>query len=222
MKRGAWLLALAAGWVLLLASQPASSSTPNRRAPAAELGVKWHAAKRYKAADRRAIDWIVIHTAQTPEHALGAERLGQYFATLPDGRVVSAHYTVDSNSTVQHVREKDIAFTARSPANERGIHIELTGMAEQDAPAWSDAYSSAMLQLAAKLVADIAARWDVPVAFVDGPGLLAGRRGITTHAAISASIGLGSTDHYDPGPSFPMALFLSYVQAELGRRGMAA
>ena len=220
MSRGRWLLALAAGWVLMLAAKPASSSTSNWRAPGSELGASFVTAKAYKPADRKRLDWIVIHTSQSPEHAGGAEELGAYFATLPDGRVVSAHYSVDSNSIVQSVREKDVAFTAHSPANERGIHIELTGMAEQDAAAWSDAYSSAMLQLAARLVADIAARWNVPVRFVDGPGLAAGQRGITTHAAVNQ--GLYEGDHYDPGPSFPMAAFLAQVQAALGLRGMAA
>jgi hypothetical protein len=54
--------------------------------------------------------------------------------------------------------------------------------------------------------------------------LLAGRRGITGHSEVSAAY--GRTDHWDPGPGFPVDGFLDRVrraqQAARAKRTSAA
>ena len=37
-------------------------------------------------------------------------------------------------------------------------------------------------RLASALVADVCGRWSIPLEFVDSAGILAGKRGVTTHA----------------------------------------
>lgn len=175
------------------------------------LDIDYVEAKYFRPANRESIKWIFIHTDEGPEGPLSAENLAIYFQN-PDPRTVSAHYSVDNNSIVQSVPEADIAFTAKSPANDEGIHIELTGTALQDSAQWADAFSIAELRLAARLVAEIAKRWNIPIRFIDGNGLEQGMRGISTHAEVSKSIGKGRTDHFDPGPAFPMTEFLTMVR----------
>ena len=172
-------------------------------------------AKHYRWAQRKTVDWVVLHSAETSEHPETAEALAQYARTMGDGRVASWHYSVDSNSEVQSVSEWHIAFAAPG-TNERGIQIELAGRARQTEAEWLDEYSLAMLKRCAALVADICMRWDIQVRFIDAAGLLDGERGITTHAEVTRGPGKGRTCHTDPGKGFPMERLLDMVAAELG------
>lgn len=125
-------------------------------------------------------------------------------------RVASWHYAADANSITQSVREEDIAFHAPG-ANRNGIGIELSGRARQTAEEWQDAFSLAMLELAAGLVAQICDRWNIPMVFIPrGVLVLPDARGITTHAEVSRAF--RKSDHWDPGPNFPMLWFLERVR----------
>ena len=128
-------------------------------------------------------------------------------ATNP--RVASWHYAVDANSITQSLHEGDIAFHAPG-LNAAGIGIELSGRAKQTAEEWQDPFSRDMLLLAAELVADICRRHDLPIEFVDAAGLVERDRGITTHAEVSKAF--KKSDHWDPGPGFPMGWFLEQVR----------
>jgi len=59
-------------------------------------------------------------------------------------------------------------------------------------------------------VSESAARWHVPIAYLTVPLLLEGARGITTH--YNKSQAFHQSDHTDPGPGFPMAMFLGLVR----------
>ena len=172
-------------------------------------------AKHWRWAARDSVDWVVMHSAETAERPDTAEALGNYAATMSDGRVASWHYAIDCDSIVQCVDEQHISFCAPG-TNERGIQIELAGRARQSEAEWLDEYGVAMLELAANLVAVICIRWDIPVRFIDAAGLLAGERGITTHAEVTRGPGKGRTNHYDPGPHFPMERFLDMIADDLG------
>lgn len=169
-------------------------------------------AKHYRKGPRSKVDWVVIHSAEIGESLAGAEALMGVCAVNP--RVASWHYATDADSITQSVREEDVAFHAPG-ASQFGIGIELSGRARQTADEWADDFSTRMLDRAAQLVARICRRWSIPIVFVDSAGLLAGTRGITTHAAVSKA--WKKSTHWDPGPHFPMERFVELVQSYFER-----
>jgi len=181
-----------------------------RPAPQPTDEVKFVQARSYTPASRTAIDLIVIHTMEAPEASTTAEALAAW-AAGPQAPRASWHYAIDDDSIVQCVREKDVAWAAPG-ANKNGIQLEHAGYARQTAEQWCDPFSTRMLARSAMLTAQICRRWTIPVEFVSAAGLLAGRRGITTHAEVTQGPGQGQTTHMDPGPHFPMARYLELVR----------
>lgn len=123
---------------------------------------------------------------------------------------MSAHYCIDAGEVVQCVREENVAWHARG-GNRSSIGVELAGLATQDAEAWGDDYSTAVLEQAAVLVAEVCTRRGLPMRRVRALGVRRGLRGVTGHADVSGAF--GRSDHWDPGPSFPWQHFLALVRA---------
>jgi N-acetyl-anhydromuramyl-L-alanine amidase AmpD len=162
----------------------------------------------------RPVGLIVLHSMEAPEKGATAESVARYFESGSEGRPASAHYCIDSDSIVQCVQCKDVAFGAPS-ANRTGIHLEHAGYARQSREEWLDAYSLAMLQTSARLVARVLApKFHIPLEFVDTAGLKAGRKGITTHREVSRAFSPGG--HTDPGEHFPMDVYLQLVVSGAG------
>jgi N-acetyl-anhydromuramyl-L-alanine amidase AmpD len=155
----------------------------------------------------RAIDVVVVHTMEIAERQRAAMICARWFAS-PISQV-SAHYCVDAETVVQCVREKDVAWHARG-GNTRSIGVELAGFARQTSEDWADAYSTAVLTRASSLVADVCLRRRIPVRWLVAEDLVAARRGITGHADVSRAF--GASDHWDPGPGFPVERFLDRVR----------
>lgn len=155
---------------------------------------------------------IVIHAMEYPEKPDSAEWCARYFAGLEgEAPKASAHACVDSTSIVQCVPWEQIAWHAPG-ANTWGIGIEHAGMSRQSIAEWQDRYSAAMLDLSAWLVAELCAKFAIPVDFLDADELAAaGERaaGITTHSQVSKAF--KKSDHTDPGPSFPIGDYLRLV-----------
>jgi N-acetyl-anhydromuramyl-L-alanine amidase AmpD len=164
------------------------------------------------AATGRPIDVVVMHTMEIPERPDAAMICARWFAS-PVSRV-SAHYCVDARRVISCVRERDVAWHARG-GNADSIGVELAGYARQTTADWNDAYSSAVLARAATVVADVCRRRRIPVRWLVAGDLVVGRRGITGHAEVSAAY--GKSDHWDPGPGFPVESFVDRV-----RRGQQA
>ncbi len=155
----------------------------------------------------RTVDAVVMHTMEIAERPDAAMICARWFGTSVSK--VSAHYCVDAKTVIQCVREKDIAWHARG-GNANTIGVELAGFARQSAKDWEDAYSTAVLRHASTLVADVCRRHRIPVRWLEGDDLAAGRRGITGHAEVSAAY--RKSDHWDPGPGFPVESFLDRVR----------
>lgn len=126
-----------------------------------------------------------------------------YFA---EGMV--SHNCIDADSTIQNLYDELIAWHAPG-ANRTGIGIELAGRAKQTAEDWADEFSRDTLARAARLVAYLCVKWNIPPEFVDRDGLKRGDAGVTTHNEVTFAF--GKTDHTDPGKAFPMDDFLAQV-----------
>jgi N-acetyl-anhydromuramyl-L-alanine amidase AmpD len=158
----------------------------------------------------REIDLIVIHTMEIDETPGAAEACAAWFAR-PDAEV-SAHYCVDADTILRCVADENIAWHARG-GNGTSIGIELAGWAGQARSGWSDPFSNATLDRASALTAELCLRYRIPVRWLRAPRLRTQWRGITGHADISEAF--RRSDHWDPGPSFPIDRFLALVAAAM-------
>lgn len=175
--------------------------------------MKYIPARFFTPANRKAIDLLVVHTAECAEVSSAAENL-QAWTAGPQASRASWHYAVDNDSITQSVLEKDVAWHA-GPVNGFSIGIEHAGRASQSAADWDDAYSRAVLENSAKLAAEICARWNIPVTRLSAADLKAGqRRGITGHVDVTNGLTNGK-GHTDPGPHFPWDRWLARVREHL-------
>jgi hypothetical protein len=169
-------------------------------------------AAHFTPAQRSRVDWVVLHSTEGPCAARQAFAVARWFAG-PSSPQASAHYVCDPAAIVQCVREQDVAWHAPN-ANRTGIGVEHTGFAAKtDWTAEDDGLS--VLRRSAQLVAAVCRRWSVPLVRVDAAGLLAGQRGITTHAAVTEAFRTVG-GHVDPGlpgdRRWPWPLYLQLVQ----------
>jgi N-acetyl-anhydromuramyl-L-alanine amidase AmpD len=151
---------------------------------------------------------IVLHSMEAPEKGDSAENVARYFAR-PDTKA-SAHFCIDSDSIVQCVPADRVAWHAPG-ANAYGIGLEHAGYARQSSAEWRDSYSVAMLDLSARLCAELVHHFAIPVDFVDAEGLHAHVSGITTHREVTRAWPDKGT-HTDPGAFFPMTEYLANVR----------
>jgi N-acetyl-anhydromuramyl-L-alanine amidase AmpD len=178
--------------------------------------MKFIQAKNYTMTSGRKIDLAVIHDMEYPEKGTAAEDVAMYFHNQARSNTAgsSAHYCVDSNSIVQCVREKDVAWHAPG-ANHNGLGFEHAGYARQNAHEWADEYSRQMLKVSAQLVAQKCKQFAIPPVFLHAPQLAAGMRGITTHWQVTIAFS-GGRGHTDPGPNFPIETYVNLVKHNLG------
>lgn len=206
MKRAA----LALGALGALAIIARSSRSSGASSSSSSSSYPWLAARSFSPADRKDVRVIVIHTTEAPKTDHTAMNVAKW-TNGPDAKV-SAHFVVDSDNVVQTVREKDVAWHARS-ANPFSIGVEHAGSAAQNAAQWDDDFNRKMLRRSAELVAGIAHRWDIPIRWLSAEELRApGARGITGHRECTDAFENGQ-GHGDPGPNFPRAHYIELVRA---------
>lgn len=153
-------------------------------------------AAHYTNTNGRQIDLVVQHLMVAPETPDRAEACAQMFATTT--REASAHYCVDNNSTVQCVKDDDVAWAAPG-CNSDGIQIEQAGTL-QTPQLWDDEYSKAMLERNAKLSANLLERYGIPALWRSAEELKAGKRGITDHWEATKAFRLST--HTDCGQGY--------------------
>jgi NAD-dependent dihydropyrimidine dehydrogenase PreA subunit len=160
--------------------------------------------KAYRTSGYRpqgAVKWIVLHDTEGGT----AKSIARYFASSTAGG--STHLVVDDEECYRCLSNDQVPWGAKG-ANYAGFHIEQCGYARWTDGTWRTHMK--MLRRAAYKTALHCKRFKIPVRFVDAQGLLAGRKGITTHVECSKAFG-GS--HWDPGPGWPKALFMGLVRA---------
>lgn len=183
---------------------PAACSVTQHRAHATNFSPKLRNAKDVQA--------ITLHATHGIEGPQAAFATAQRFAERLD-RPVSAHYVIDSANVFCCVPDLLTAWHCGHHGNLLTIGLELCGSADQSRAQWLDAASVATLGLAARLCVTLCLRYGLPPAVVTPTGLRAGERGITTHAMVSQA--WHESDHYDPGPGFPLGDFIVAVEAVL-------
>lgn len=163
---------------------------------------------------KSAIRLIIEHTMEASEDNLStAENVARYFQR-PSVRA-SAHVCTDANSDVRCVANGDTAWAAPG-ANHDGLQHELAGYAGQGADDWSDARSTAILKRAARVQAQWARAYGIPLRWLTVAQVRDGKsKGFCTHDDVSKAF--GRSTHWDPGPNFPKARFMNMVRGELGQ-----
>jgi len=170
--------------------------------------------RNYSAAVRLTTQAIVLHCTDGCEGASKDDDVAAMFAAGDLAKRRSCHYVVDADSVTRCVPDALTAWHCGKHGNAVAIGIELCGRASQTRAQWLDGFSLPTLQIAARLVADLCAVHGVPPVVLDSEGLRTGRRGITTHASVSAA--WGETTHTDPGEGFPLADFVAAVAKTCG------
>ncbi|MFT4296616.1 MAG: N-acetylmuramoyl-L-alanine amidase [Micropruina sp.] len=106
----------------------------------------------------------------------------------------------------QLVPETKQAWSAMTTGNRIALHACLEGYARWTRAEWLAKGRDGLEGLAHDL-ADWHRRYGIPLIRIGPADLRAGRRGICTHADISAAF--GESDHTDPGSGFPLDLVIS-------------
>jgi N-acetyl-anhydromuramyl-L-alanine amidase AmpD len=166
-------------------------------------------AKWQTIAHRERVDWIVVHTMEVPCVSGMAARISQRFAL--GERKVSAHYCVDPAEVVQCVLDTNVAWHCPG-ANRRGIGIEHAGYSQgPHATDWfQDEHALAMLDLSARLVADLCDRWDIPIVHPTPAEISEGKRGIIGHDDATEAFRT-TGGHTDPGKDWPWGAFMAKI-----------
>ncbi|SFS41934.1 N-acetylmuramoyl-L-alanine amidase [Saccharopolyspora flava] len=173
---------------------PAAYAPTDPQDPAAGYG-NYDTAQRPKDVK---IDSIVLHDTE-----VSYQTALSLFQDPANG--ASAHYVIRSSDgqITQMVPTEDMAWQAGSwDRNTRSIGIEHEGWAN-DGGTW---YTEAMYRSSAKLVRYLAAEYGIPL----------DREHILGHDEVSADKpGSAGTEHYDPGPYWDWAHYMSLVGAPL-------
>lgn len=177
---------------------------------------------------------VVIHSTVSPCVPGGARAIANYFRSA--GSRGSAHYVVDPSEIVQVVYDGTIAWHA--PPNDHSIGIEMCDYPSSlSLDHWEgkdpgdvehgtrtnplrhlEPNHRKMLRRTAKLTAQLCLAYGLPVRFLSPDQLLAGERGITTHANVSKAF--HESTHWDPG-LWPKRAFMRQVRQfteQLGAR----
>lgn len=168
-------------------------------------------ARRSSAGENKPIKRIVIHSTVSATKAGGARDIAAYFRGPNAGG--SAHYVVDPYEVVQVVFDSVIAWHAPPNANSLGVELcDFPAPGSKGMKRWRDAEHRLLFRRAVDLVAQLCLAYDVPPWFVGPIGLRLGRKGVTTHAAVSTA--WRQSTHWDPG-AWPRRAFMRAVRKRI-------
>lgn len=170
-----------------------------------EYRCAWHGGPRNPSL----LDWIVLHSTESgPGTAKAVARWGASSGAV--GRA-SWHYTVDDGVLIRCLPDDVVSYTAYSPANDYGLHIEIVGRASWSKLEWYR--HQATLKRAAWQVARWSRRYGIPATVLSDEQVARKARGIMSHAQVTRVWGRGT--HTDPGKNFPYRYFEWLVRRRL-------
>lgn len=159
----------------------------------------------------RSVSQIFMHTLECQKTMGVARRVWLWF-TGRNSPQASVHFIVDYNTTYQSVNTQDTAWAVDQwERNTTSISIELAGYAAQTPAEWSDDYSKIELVRAARLVAEIAKEYHIPIVKLTPEQVFHGDKGIAGHWDVTQGYHIYG-GHTDPGKSFPWESFLKTVE----------
>jgi hypothetical protein len=181
---------------------------------------QYHASRSSGTRSPKVVEWIVIHD----EEASTAESAARYFSNPapppPEGNgpAGSAHLCVDDEHCFRTLDNTEIPWGASSSfgANTYGFHIEQAGYGRWPTAVWRSHFRQ--LRRVAYKTALHCHYFNIPPYFVGRDGLLAGRRGVTTHREITYAskkqdpAHAWKYDHTDPGLFWPRFYFMRLVR----------
>ena len=181
----------------------------------------------YGDRENHPIKWNVIHSTVSPCVPGGARNIARLIDQNHPNQGKSWQYVIDPAEVIQCVGDSFVAwhcgFNTHSLAYEM---CDVPGPVPDDKPGsaawkaakrawrWSRPNQIKMLNRTARLVARNSLAYDIPMRFVGVKGLLAGKRGITTHACMSKAF--KKSTHWDPG-FWPKRTFVLLVRAHAVR-----
>lgn len=146
---------------------------------------------------------IFIHTTENP-FTSRAEDVANYQISSESG---SYHRLVDQNKILICNTDDWLTWSTGNYGNDIGLHLSFVAYAASNRAQWiEEEKQHGTISRAAEQVAAWSKKHNIPLVEVDGNGLLAGRRGVSTHNAARV---WGNTDHTDPGSGFPMDVLLA-------------
>lgn len=147
-----------------------------------------------------ALHVIVLHSTESTGPAAN---VASYFQSSGAGG--SAQIVVGEDGCFRSL--PDLQEPAGAPGtNSDGLHIEIVGLAKWTRAEWLERAPRA-LDLAARVLAEWSQTFKIPLAFLDAAALKTGHaRGVTTHNEVSKAF--KKSDHWDPGPGFPLDMLL--------------
>jgi N-acetyl-anhydromuramyl-L-alanine amidase AmpD len=164
------------------------------------IAARWHGGAQKPVA-------VVIHGTVSPCDTGRARKVAADFAGTATKK--SAHYTVDPGETVQSVADHVVAYHCGH--NTGSIAFELCDPQTGSGKRWSDKAHQAMLDRAARDVAQTCLAYDIEMTHVSVASLKAkGPHGIYDHNA--SRLAFGETTHTDVGPDFPWESFMADVR----------
>lgn len=170
-------------------------------------------ARRRSQGRNKPIRRIVLHSTVSPCMPGQARKTAAYFrGSSARG---SAHYAVDPVEAVQC--DWDDVILWHAPPNKGSLGVEMCEYPSQDIKRWDERNHRLMFEEATQLVAELCVLHNVPPWYIGATQLRLGRRGVTTHAQVSAAF--KQSTHWDPG-AWPRARFMRAVRTK--RRAILA
>jgi N-acetyl-anhydromuramyl-L-alanine amidase AmpD len=159
------------------------------------------------------IEVVVIHCTAGAEPGVAGAARGTVAYTKRSGVVSSYHYVADAKESVQAVWDSVVAYHCGG-RNTRSIGYELScSLSDEGQGHWDRDDHKAMLRIAAHDVARLCLAYNVPITRLTPSQLREGAKGICGHVDVRSAFP-GTTTHWDPGPHFPWAGFISMVKSE--------
>lgn len=150
---------------------------------------------------------IVIHDAENAN----ARSVARFFSTTTEE--ASAHLCVGQTSCYRTLPDLIIPMAAPG-ANTNGLHIEQAGFARWSRDEWLNHLNT--IKRCAYKTAHLAHKYQTGIRFLTPTDLRLGKSGITTHNNVSLwqkALGTpGDHSHTDPGPNYPIDVFMELVQ----------
>jgi peptidoglycan hydrolase-like protein with peptidoglycan-binding domain len=196
-------------WALLKVAPALPTPTPPKTGGDIP-GIAFTEAAHYRKSNAtRPVIWAVVHDAECSIALTGAEALAEY-GRITD-RNASWHFAVDPNSATQSVRINDVAWAAGTTGNAYGVHVEFCGFYRTQREEWTNELGMAELKRGADIFKVICQQYGIPFELLSVEDIRAKRSGIVTHALLTEAF--HESDHQDPGPNFPMDIFLGLLKA---------